>query len=743
MNGLDAFPNLHVVIRIARSVGFCVFLGLSACTGTSALVAETITSFPPQLGTPKGAADGDVLYQRSEIRSEYGSMDLYSITGAYLEKRRADVESKRITPLNLQEEFGIDAYLIEGYELPRSVLVAPRVVFRSALEEHRTSTLAVGDNSIEVNTSFELVDPLQGFDDVKIGKLRMGLRAILGGEPNFITNTQCPKHVEIKDQEIGTFTVAFLTALKSCPGGVYIPTKVRFKRDEYQRFREGFAAGGRATVSSHFNFRAPITTLFATLNLNGDSFYDLVRKNTPARVPSLSSEQVAFIVGNAVDSFQASVSESIPESLLAPLRSKLVTEFFNESVAPNCPNAWAVCFGQPVHRGPVVKISLVDEEYFGPAVSYVSDNLLSDSLGERSPVLLKSDSTDFLKPPTEATVNDTLRTVADGDIVEFTLKSLKQSQFEFADPIVHNISNQVCTSSYSQCLAGSWKCTNTDTENYNCRSECTGGWDQGCDVWTIAPFDPSDCGIRGGHFGGMGCEVCTHTTRVCRSYSQVCDQRRVSDRLIAPAIPALPYRMDASPPTDPNFAWECFNKNDAMCAVNDYKDEWQRITTFSYSHPRVELVERSITQDDLNEVIAGIKFQFSNGVTCPVTAFDPKLLSPTRVILTFKNTEICRPFEESNGSAQSPTLSILNKASLNQSFRCGDLWENYQGARLYTCRLPDGREITKPSSVSQDAESAKSGADVGIHIPFYPKTEIEAELRFVGGYFESLPKENK
>ena len=733
-----------------RSKRFILLLCLLPCLGCSKHSDTWQQAIFPKKISPTNSSAAEVQYQRAEAQSELGSMELYSISDSYLSKRTIEVEGKLVTPLNLQEEFGIDAYLVEGYELPRSVLIAPVVSFRSSFSGEQSAVTDLGGGRLEVKTVITLTDGKNLFGAEKIGRLRSRLRETLNGDPNFIAASQCPDLIEIKDPELGTFKVAFETDLKSCPLGIPFPTKVIFTKDEYEKFRLGFIEGGRAKVNARFNFSTPVTILFGSLSLKHDALFELVSQHTTRRLPTLRQDQVDNILNLVVSGMETSFAEIIPEKLVPELRARLESEFFETRTRPECPNGEVICYSleKPPLPGALIKMDLVRDEYFGSPVTYVSDNILSDSLGERSPVLLKSDSIDVLNPPTQATVSDTLRTIMDGDIVELRFNSLKQTEFEFQEPMVRNISNQVCTAPYSQCLAGSWKCTNPDSENYNCRNVCSGGWQNVCvsshEVCTVRDWSEETHSFVCLAYG----TACDSFQNQCRGFTKVCDQRSRCESLDDPDLPLLPYRIGAVTLTDPDYAWTCTSQADNVCDKGDIKDEWQRITTFSLPFPRPDLVERPMETSDLNEVMAGIKFQFSDGVACDVSAFNPKLLSPTRVMLTFKNSDACHPFLNTSGSAkarsdQNPSLSFSNFISLPQRFRCGEISENYLGDRIYKCVLPGGEVITKVSSVVQDAVSRSAGAEVGIVIPFYPKTEISAELRFVGGYFESLPKETK
>jgi hypothetical protein len=675
-------------------------------------------------------------YGKKEAESKYGRFELYSITDEYLKARKAEISGKHLRSLNLRGEFGVDAYHLEGYELPNTVILAPKIMLRSSIKGTRPAVKRVNGDWVELETQIALFDGTESqlysglgrkiyAENLKFkspSKLLDRLSELLGGNPNFLSSLPCPSSISIHDKLQGSFDVKIRTPMKSCPTNVFIPATVQFKKEEFEKFKAGFIRSGQSTVVAKFELTTPITLSYGKFSIKSQPVFDSIVKSIKDPKKWMSAESVATVLEAAIADIQKSVDQCIPQEPFAPLKDQIIETIFDTGMQPDCPDSLPVCYlikNRPSEND-ILSLSLNREEFFGEKIAYESTSILSDSLSERSAFLIKTDSQNILEQPKESTINNALRTVSPGDIVEFSIQKFRQTAYEFKEPVVRNISNMVCLSPYSECLDGNWFCTNPNTEDYNCRQECTGGWERVC--------------VK----GGCGCY---EWGQRCRSYSQVCDQRRVCERLTAPEKASLPYRMDKETPTAVDFAWECTSKTDAKCDPEHLQDQWQRITQFSNPFPTTELEQRNVSLKDLDFLLDGLKLKFSNNVICEARDLEPELISNTRFIIEFKNTAKCKPFDDQTSRPlHGPSLSVLSKVSIPGRFRCGELWENYLGERSYKCVLPDEQILTQSSTLLEDTQALKAGESVGIWIPYFPRTEIEAQLRFVGGYFEAAPE---
>jgi len=123
---------------------------------------------------------------------------------------------------------------------------------------------------------------------------------------------------------------------------------------------------------------------------------------------------------------------------------------------------------------------------------------------------------------------------------------------------------------------------------------------------------------------------------------------------------------------------------------------------------------------------------------CPISALEPRVVGDDRLIVFFRNTAKCSPFNEQNRKpGYGPSLSLLNQITFPSEFQCGAMTENWEGKRRYVCRLPDGAEVALDTTVAEDEQRIRRGEPLGIHKPYYPRVELQGTLRMVGSYFES------
>jgi hypothetical protein len=146
-----------------------------------------------------------------------------------------------------------------------------------------------------------------------------------------------------------------------------------------------------------------------------------------------------------------------------------------------------------------------------------------------------------------------------------------------------------------------------------------------------------------------------------------------------------------------------------------------------------------------SQVLSGVSVKFSYATeqgtattVCPISALEPRVVGGDRLVVFFRNTAKCSPFNEQNRKpGYGPSLSLLNQIVFPSEFQCGAMTENWEGKRRYVCRLPDGSEIALDTTVADDEQRIKRGEPLGIHKAYYPRVELQGVLRMVGSYFES------
>jgi len=398
-------------------------------------------------------------------------------------------------------------------------------------------------------------------------------------------------------------------------------------------------------------------------------------------------------------------------------------------VQPDCPNGLGVCFSwNSDFSGNFGEYTLSTrrEEYFGRPLLLDSTAPVNDYLADRQEFMLRGLPDSPLSPPQESEVSQLFRTIREGEIAEFKIKHLQLGEISFEEPKIERLSNKVCVAPYALCMEGRWTCSNPNSEDYNCRNVCTGGHERRCKR-------------------GYICVGCVEWEEVCRGWSSVCDRRRVCDRLATPALPALPYRTDRTAPTAPDFSWECGRYAQNQCDPDKIEDHWQRVTTWSLPSANPRLRETDWKSDYWSRVLSGVSVKFSyatgNGsetTVCPLSALEPRVVGEDRIIVFFRNTAKCSPFNEHNRKpGYGPSLSLINQITFPSEFQCGAMTENWEGKRRYLCRLQDGSEVNLDTTVAEDEQRLRRGEKIGIQKPYYPRVELQGTLRMVGSYFES------
>ena len=125
-------------------------------------------------------------------------------------------------------------------------------------------------------------------------------------------------------------------------------------------------------------------------------------------------------------------------------------------------------------------------------------------------------------------------------------------------------------------------------------------------------------------------------------------------------------------------------------------------------------------------------------MVCPLETLEHRFIAPDRLIIVFKNTAGCVPFNEQNQRpGYAPTIGLVNQVALQSEFQCGSLSENWEGKRRYVCRMPGGKAIEKETTREADAQAVARGEHMGIYESYYPRVELQGALRIVGSFFEN------
>jgi hypothetical protein len=144
-------------------------------------------------------------------------------------------------------------------------------------------------------------------------------------------------------------------------------------------------------------------------------------------------------------------------------------------------------------------------------------------------------------------------------------------------------------------------------------------------------------------------------------------------------------------------------------------------------------------------VLSGLQMKFSyqsesglQSYTCPLADLETRFNGDDRLVVFFRNTEKCAPFNEQNRKpGYGPSISLVSQVAFPSEFQCGSMTETWEGKRRYLCRLPNGVEEAFETTAAEDEAQLRQGLRLGIFKPFYPRVEIQGALRMVGSNFQS------
>lgn len=712
--------------------------------GTGCTKSQDTASAPvDQSGGANNSGPSAQDYTQSAKTSAFGTMALSSILPGAYNKRRTALAQQALRRLDLAGDFNTDVFALDGYETPGAVIARPRVFLRSSVTGEREQVRETPDGLLVASVSVALVDGMapqlftgkgtRSLPTEFLVKNREALLAAvekaLGKKPVFLASVTCPDSIQLRADGVGLFPVQFKSKLKSCPINTFFPAEISFKKDEWDGLITAFAEGRAVEVEAKVNLATPLTLDYAKFELGQKA----VRK---ALLGLLKDATEPFTAGQIADAglalislIQKSFDLCVPNELFTSFQDGVIRDFLKSVIKPDCPNGLNICFfgNSDASDNGVYTFSVRREEYVGRPLLIDSIAPVSDYLADRQEFMLRALPDSPLAPPQASEVSQLFRTIQEGEVAEFKVKQLQLGQVTFAEPVTNRVSNQVCIQPFALCMDGHWRCTNPGSESYNCRSVCTAGTDHRCKA-------------------GYPCIGCISWEDVCRGYSQICDSRRICDRLAAPAAPTLPFRTDKVTPTATDFTWDCSRYAQNQCDPDKWEDHWQRVTTWSLPSMTPQLQPADWQPAYWDKVLSGLSVRFSyatetgsTSTVCPVAGIEHHVLGTDRLIITFRNTPSCSPFNDLNRKpGYGPSISLVNQIVFPADFQCGAMTESWDGKRRYVCRLPDGTESALETTVAEDQARINRGEPLGIHKLYYPRVELQGSLRMVGSYFESL-----
>ena len=173
------------------------------------------------------------------------------------------------------------------------------------------------------------------------------------------------------------------------------------------------------------------------------------------------------------------------------------------------------------------------------------------------------------------------------------------------------------------------------------------------------------------------------------------------------------------------------------------------MTTWSLPVSTPDFEEAAWKPQYWENVLSGLAIRFSfatksgsTSIVCPVTALVHEVVLPDRLLITFKNTGACQPFNEQDQKPNyGPALGLVNGIVFQDEFQCGTLIESWDGKRHYDCRIPTGAgtatETTLDTTVSEDVKRLAGGFPIGIRKLDYPRAWLHGRLQIIGSSFET------
>lgn len=701
---------------------------------------------PTKNKTPNEASDatrtghGELSNQdfdRVEYQTSLGTVETFSILPSAIDRYRTKASEYKLNEIPTALSYG-SVYQIEGGSFEGAMVVTPRVLLKASLSSRRMHLEDDGEGQLSAQVSLALIDGLSSQISTGMGvyetpaaftipekrQLLTEVEKQTGRKPAFISAIPCPTDVKISISGSQEYPLTFSTKLKTCPLNTFFPTTFKTTKQNWGFLQRAFLNGVPTELKMTFSLANPVVTQYSDLKLHRSEVKRVIAESLAENDRFFSREEVEQSFSHLIRRIEKDFHISYPITAYSRIRDELLGQFFPRGSTTQCPENMAECYfrgGDSEGSATVQSFYLYREEHLGDAVELHSHAPMSDTSADQGAFWLKADSHDATVAPEVGKINNLLRSVRERELLEFRINQFQKTAASFPVPRTQHTDKNICTDPYTRCDQGRWFCT---SQQFITREKKV------CKVW------------KG--------DTCIEWMNVSEQVSY-CDVYKAPSRK-----PKLPYRITrhrdidsfdySAGETARIYDWSCDKSSGNHCEADKWQNQWERITEYSYPFLANAYTTNPITEPELKRIIGGLRIQFSWSVQgktqlqeCALSDMGVNVIPPDRFLVSLSNSALCHPFIKENRRAGfEPNISLVNQVAVSSEFQCGTLWENFQGKRKYTCRLPDGRSTEKLSTVSADDAAEKRGERTGIFAQFYPRTQIQGTLRVVGGYFESL-----
>ncbi|MGK5087905.1 hypothetical protein WDW86_10135 [Bdellovibrionota bacterium FG-2] len=716
---------------------------------------EPITLIPKPTPEPSPSASPDAVvtpipvelqepdYLSSSKYSDYGLVEAQTISPRYLRELRARTQGSELVRLRVGKLDAVSVYWLKGYEFKNAVVFQPKIFVSSSLTGGRPRIIEGPDATASMTVALAFVDgmtpnlstpfgPREVPSQYRINDLagiKDQLYKIMGGAPLILGFNRCPVKLALQMEAQTKISIVLPPGLTTCPINTFIPATIRASKDVLRRLLEDSITRGVPEISAKWDLSTPIAVKAVSAHIKNEPMekrLDAVWKRGGTVLATEAVEQIDLLAREVFKDLDLTPSQL----LLNDLSTQVIKQDFSELPRAQCPNGVRCFKRNAVGTGRDFDLNDIDNEYFGPEMPIAARAALYEIISEKSAIMLKRDDRNFFDPPV-GELNNTLRMVSEGDLIEINLEKFLKTEIRTPEPVVRFEPNKSCVETFMQCTNGGWICINKGTEPDNCRTayETVGRCDRCTDV--IAPG--ANCHVFGcdpialactKQCGGTRCDACAREQKGIT----ICDQVPLCLRLSkSPPPKPVPYRVNPTPIMTADFVWVC-SRFEEVCAR--YEEHWERFTQFAEPALGVTSVERPLMELDLTQIVGGLDLRFlSSGpnkrydVTCPMLKFDWHF-SGTRLFARIQNVAGCPDIfnQDNRREGYAPTLSIINRISMPERFRCGSLTETYRGEMFNVCVLPDG---------------SREESHEPIWKSYFPRVELQGSIRVLGAYFES------
>ncbi len=716
-----------------------ISLGLVACSEKKANI--------PQSPLLKAEELDASHFTKREKSNAYGSFSVSVIKDNYLKMAEETAKSLSLESLHT-DSFGFQTYLIKNHPVPGTVLILPKILAKNNFGNEKPSLERLPNGKTRLFFDVAFIDGLEGAagyglngyplrGDYKIENKVDYLKFIqskTGFQPKVSSINSCPDTLNISFQDKSPLVLTAQSDVQACPMNTFVHYEITLMDEEYADFIKVLSRGDKAQISASINFSSGIITAYHDYKINLGPLKKQLNEKVTGSAEALTELSVDKLLEKLFSDLDIGFSESAfsTKTLIREIKNSLFDRNFSCGGDSECLKLKSSSFD-----GVVLPIKQNEAIPSKGQLSVNSSAELQDAISETSPIVIESQVKDLFNPPAGFLINNSMRSVMEGDVIELKVNRFLVKGFNLDEPKVTYVPNSVCTNPYSSCLAGSWTCTNTDIYHFNFRSVC-GGYYQRCTHTrhVCVAFSVSEAG-HGHTICDRYEDPCDAWVQDCNAWTQISDQKPMCQVLAAPHDVLVPFRM-ASYPSDPNFRFDCNQKTDASCDASDFQNQWQSITNYALPVNVGKWNENDLKTLDTDKLIDGIQFQFSNGVNCNLREFNPEVLSQGVLLFHVLNTPNCKIFDEkSRMPLNYPGFSILSRFSQKMDYRCGQRSESFDRSIRYTCTDQMGTTSTLDSSVLDEARVLDQGKRAGIWKSYYPPVRLEAEMHFVGNNIES------